>query len=148
MNNPMVPRQSGQAQQPAQTVIQPHQVAEQADIAAYSAQAFGALVRKPELTDKDIIGTVGQAVADGKITASNAVKFLAGMPQDPAQLKPWMSQMYMQAITNAVQLRAHQAGATPSAPQQAAPLPQGQMMQPPMQASPEPPQATNPMMRA
>lgn len=151
MNNPMLPRPAGKAQQPAaqpqEAPHSPQELAKAVTRTSYQAQALGALARKPDVTDKDVINSTGQAVADGHLTAADAVKFLASMPPDD-QIKPWLDQMYLRNLSAAVRLSSMQAGApVPQAqPQQAAPMPQGQM-QPP-QASPEPPQATNPMMRA
>src|SRR3954466_3385283 len=131
MSNPMMQRQAGKMQQPAaqpqQAPHSPQELAKALTRTSYQAQALGALARKPGVTDKDVISSTGQAVADGHVTAAEAVTFLAGMPAD-AQLKPWLDQMYLRNLSAAVRLSAMQAGAPVPQPQPQQAMPQGQMM--------------------
>lgn len=50
------------------------------------------------VTQKDIIGMAGQAVAEGVMSAKEAAKELAGMPKDPQQLQAWAQQKWGQAM--------------------------------------------------
>lgn len=50
------------------------------------------------VTQKDIIGMAGQAVAEGVMSAKEAAKELAGMPKDPQQLQTWTQQKWGQAM--------------------------------------------------
>lgn len=109
--NPMAQQTAGAAPQPLSAAalaasMTPQQLVKGADLATYSAQEFAALAKKPDLSSKDVVNSAGQAVADGKITASDAVEFLSGMPQDEQNLRPWVDGLAMHYLTGSVHLKA------------------------------------------
>jgi hypothetical protein len=107
--------------------LNPTQLAKEIATTSYGAKEFGALARNPDVTHKDVINTVAQAVADGISTPTQAVQVLSQVPQDPDQLKPWLDQKYAMALTLNVHLKAAAMGGAPAAPPQAPMAPQSPM---------------------
>jgi hypothetical protein len=116
--------------------MDPAQMQKMAALATYTAQELGRLARNPNVTQKDVVNAAGQAVADGMVTAPDAVKWLSQAPQDPAQLKGWLDHLYMQNLSAAVHMKAMLAGGVQ--PQQQAPQAPAQAMQQPMPQQPAP----------
>lgn len=109
--NPLAGQGGQQAPQDPQAAIaamnlSPADLAHHAQLSTYVAQELGNLARKPDLKPKDVVNASGQAVADGQITAPDAVKFLASMPQDEKDLRAWVAQQYGMHLTAAVHLKA------------------------------------------
>jgi hypothetical protein len=94
-------------------------------LADYAAKQTGALARNPDVNYKDVINSMGQAVADGMVTPTQAVARLSQVPQDADKLKPWLDQQYAGHLAAAVHLKAIAMGApqpqqAPAAPMQGA----------------------------
>lgn len=65
---------------------------------------MGSLLAKPDLSPTDIQGFVGTMVKSGSIPQQVADAELQSMPQDPAQLRPWLAQHFNSALSGEQQL--------------------------------------------
>ena len=84
--------------------LQPDDMQAHADKSAYMVSSLGTLLRKPgEITPRDVVNAASTAVANGIAQPSDAVKFLASLPDDPAQIRPYLQQHFNAAIAAAVQ---------------------------------------------
>lgn len=98
------------------------------DLTSYVTPILGTLAGDPKVTSKDVVKAAAGAVADGKIAASDAVKFLSGVPEDPDQLRPWLKSLYSANMTALVHMKAAMMkNAAPAQPPVAGPpaVPQG-----------------------
>lgn len=71
----------------------------QSDIVAHLRE----LLSKPDLKTKDILGAVGEIVADGTLSPFDAAKYLSDLPTadaEPLQLRQWVAQHYANATKN------------------------------------------------
>lgn len=61
-----------------------------------------ALLSKPDLAKKDVLGAVGEIVADGVMNPFDAAKYLADFPNDadPLTLRQWVGTHYANARKN------------------------------------------------
>ena len=99
----------------------PEELPGKTGLTSYVVPVLGALAGNPDTTSKDVVKAAAGAVADGKITASEAVKFLSSVPEDPAQLHPWLKNLYATNMTALVHMKAammkNGAPLQPAAPQ-------------------------------
>lgn len=60
------------------------------------------LLSKPDLSKKDVLGAVGEIVADGVMNPFDAAKYLADFPNDadPLTLRQWVGTHYANAAKN------------------------------------------------
>jgi hypothetical protein len=65
---------------------------------------MGSLLTKPDLSPADIQGFVGTMVKAGAIPQQVAEAELQSMPQDPAQIRPWLAQHFNSALSGEQQL--------------------------------------------
>jgi hypothetical protein len=65
---------------------------------------MGSLLTKPDLSPGDIQGFVGTMVKAGAIPQQVAEAELQSMPQDPAQIRPWLAQHFNSALSGEQQL--------------------------------------------
>lgn len=65
---------------------------------------MGSLLTKPDLSPGDIQGFVGTMVKAGAIPQQVADAELQSMPQDPAQIRPWLAQHFNSALSGEQQL--------------------------------------------
>jgi hypothetical protein len=65
---------------------------------------MGSLLTKPDLSPADIQGFVGTMVKAGAIPQQVADAELQSMPQDPAQIRPWLAQHFNSALSGEQQL--------------------------------------------
>lgn len=65
---------------------------------------MGSLLAKPDLSPTDIQGFVGTMVKAGSIPQQVADAELQSMPQDPAQIRPWLAQHFNSALSGEQQL--------------------------------------------
>ena len=100
------------------------------DLTSYVTPILGTLAGDPKVTSKDVVKAAAGAVADGKIAASDAVKFLSGVPEDPDQLRPWLKSLYSANMTALVHMKAAMMKNSAPAP-----------VQPPVAGPPASPQA-------
>lgn len=67
---------------------------------------LGSFINKPDLSQKDIIGMIATGVKDGTATPEQAVRYMQDMPSDPAKLREWATQKYLQSLGDDAQLKA------------------------------------------
>lgn len=67
---------------------------------------LGSFLNKPDLSQKDIIGMIATGVKDGTATPEQAVRYMQDMPSDPAKLREWTQQKYLQSLGDDAQLKA------------------------------------------
>lgn len=65
---------------------------------------LGSLLTKPDLSPQDIHGFVGTMVKAGSIPQQVADAELQSLPQDPAQIRPWLAQHFNSALSAEQQL--------------------------------------------
>ena len=129
----MPPPQGAQAPAPPPSKEKLFEVShKQSDIVAHLRE----LLSKPDLKTKDILGAVGEIVADGTLSPFDAAKYLSDLPtadSEPLQLRQWVAQHYANATKNlkivsemiaahGAMVRRQAAGMAP--PPQAAPFAQ------------------------
>jgi hypothetical protein len=91
----------------------------------YTAQELGRLAHQKDVTRKDVIRAVADAVGARQITADQGVQFVGQIPEKPDHLRSWLQQIYRGALTGSVALYAHahgMAGNMPPAPGGPAPM--------------------------
>ena len=104
----------------------PHELPAKSDLAGYVTPILGTLASDPNVNSKDVVKAAAGAVADGKITAAEAVKFLSTVPEDPAQLHPWLKNLYATNMTALVHMKAAMMkNGVPLQPRSAAPVSPG-----------------------
>jgi hypothetical protein len=69
-------------------------------------QGLGSLLTKPDLSPQDVQGFATTQLQAGAITPQVYQAELQSMPQDPQQLRQWVSQHYMSALSGETQLHA------------------------------------------
>lgn len=67
---------------------------------------MGSLVSKPDLTQKDVLLNVANAIKDGTTTAEQAVRYTQDLPSDPGQLRQWVQQKFVQGLEDNAKLEA------------------------------------------
>jgi septal ring-binding cell division protein DamX len=100
--------------------LSPDDLAKTADRADYSLPLLGELAGNPKVNAKDVIKAASQAAADGKITPTEAVQFISGMPDDASKLQGWLRGLYAVTMTTAVHAKAAQMKAAQQQPVAAA----------------------------
>lgn len=81
-----------------QAPIQPPDKVTLVDVAhktSYVNAALGELMSKPNLTERDIVDSVGDMIAEQAMNTFQAAKYLADLPDNPAQLRQWVAQHYV-----------------------------------------------------
>ena len=66
---------------------------------AYLRSGIGSLLTKPDLTAADVQQFAGTAVKAGALSPQIYEAELQSMPQDPAQLRPWLAQHFNSALS-------------------------------------------------
>ncbi|MFM0020915.1 hypothetical protein [Paraburkholderia azotifigens] len=69
-------------------------------------QGLGSLLTKPDLSPQDVQGFATTQLQAGAITPQVYQAEMQSMPQDPQQLRQWVSQHYMSALSGETQLHA------------------------------------------
>jgi hypothetical protein len=69
-------------------------------------QGLGSLLTKPDLSPQDVQGFATTQLQAGTITPQVYQAEMQSMPQDPQQLRQWVSQHYMSALSGETQLHA------------------------------------------
>jgi hypothetical protein len=69
-------------------------------------QGLGSLLTKPDLSAQDVQGFATTQLQAGAITPQVYQAEIQSMPQDPQQLRQWVSQHYMSALSGETQLHA------------------------------------------
>jgi hypothetical protein len=69
-------------------------------------QGLGSLLTKPDLSPQDVQGFATTQLQAGSITPQVYQAEMQSMPQDPQQLRQWVSQHYMSALSGETQLHA------------------------------------------
>lgn len=67
---------------------------------------IGSLLAMPNVTQKQVISSVGDAIAEGAITPKIAAQELASMPNDPAQLKGWLTEHLVRNLDSQQKVQA------------------------------------------
>lgn len=67
---------------------------------------LGKLAGDPKVTAKDVIKMISNAVADGKMPASQGIAGIADMPADPDKLRPWLREKYADSLATTVHAKA------------------------------------------
>lgn len=98
MMRPGMPSQGAQQPPPSKQML--FDVShKQSDIVAHLRE----LLSKSDLKTKDILGAVGEIVADGTLSPFDAAKYLSDLPTadaPPLQLRQWVAQHYTNATKN------------------------------------------------
>lgn len=116
----------------------------------YALPILGGLANKPDVTRKDLIKAVANAVAAGKMEASKAMATITAAPDDPAKLRGWLRERFTDNLSATVHAKAmlmgqEEAQGQPGAEQMPpAGMPQGVPVQAP-QGAPAP--MPNPLMQ-
>lgn len=67
---------------------------------------IGSLLSNPNVTSKDVISSVGDAIAEGAITPQIAAQELSSMPSDPGQLKGWLTEHLVRNLDSQQKVQA------------------------------------------
>lgn len=78
------------------------------DFVSYAAQELGKLARQPNVSRADVSRAAADAMGAGKMTADQAAKFMATVPDDKTKLRPFLDELYRQNLMGAVHLKAMQ----------------------------------------
>jgi hypothetical protein len=90
--------------QPSFAQLTPDQVDQHLSLAAWMVPALGSLAKRKDLTRKDVLLEVSNAVSHGKIPVSAAASFMSQLPEDRAQLRQFLDTLYRQNLAAAVHL--------------------------------------------
>lgn len=90
-------------------------------LAEYAIPIMGALAAKKDVTPKDVIRALSDAVGSGKVTPDHAVATITAMPADKTELRPWLQNRFMLNLTYAVHAKAQQIKAQQQQAAQMAP---------------------------
>lgn len=69
-------------------------------------QGLGSLMQKPDLSPNDVLGFMSTQLQAGAITPQVVAAEMQSMPQDPGQLRQWLTQHYQSALQGETQMRA------------------------------------------
>lgn len=68
--------------------------------------ALSTLLNKPDLSIKDVISKAGEMISQGVMTPQMAANYIAGLPDDPAQIKASLQQAMVQSLASQERLKA------------------------------------------
>lgn len=68
--------------------------------------ALSTLLNKPDLSKKDVISKAGEMISQGVMTPQMAANYIAGLPDDPAQIKSSLQQAMVQSLASQERLKA------------------------------------------
>jgi hypothetical protein len=94
------------AQKQQQQTLQTGQLDQSIKAQSGLRQGLGSLLTKPDLSPQDVQGFATTQLQAGAITPQVYQAEMQSMPQDPQQLRQWVSQHYMSALSGETQLHA------------------------------------------
>ncbi|MFM0566971.1 hypothetical protein PQQ88_01310 [Paraburkholderia caledonica] len=94
------------AQKQQQQTLQTGQLDQSIKAQSGLRQGLGSLLTKPDLSAQDVQGFATTQLQAGAITPQVYQAEMQSMPQDPQQLRQWVSQHYMSALSGETQLHA------------------------------------------
>lgn len=96
--------------------MKPDEIASKAKEIDGTLPLLGALAGNDRVTAKNVIKAAADAAATGKITPSQAVKFISGMPDDHTKLQSWLKGIYAANMGALVHMKAALMAQRPGAP--------------------------------
>ncbi len=90
--------QQALSRQQQQTAITGEQLNQAHQSMGLVQNQLSSLLNQPNVTPKDVIGVAANLMSAKAITPEAAAAALSGMPQDPAQLKPWLQQHLLNSM--------------------------------------------------
>ncbi len=84
--------------------LKPEQVMEAWQHNQQGGDDLSVLLGKPDITQKDVLNLIADAMNRGSLTASQAAKYAASLPTESAQLRQLLHQQYLQNMKIGMQL--------------------------------------------
>lgn len=67
---------------------------------------IASLLSQPDITPQQVIGKMGELINTGALDTQTATAALANMPQNPAELRPWLTQHMIQNLDSQAKVQA------------------------------------------